>query len=195
MEILLNEVFVKEVNEAGIDRVVVLKNVPRRLFYRWVPKMVQRVDRDGYTDGTMAVDPSGEKVEALLEGMSNSRNGDGSIVVDTKFETGRAALKAIRAYVNAAFPRDVVLPEWTNYPIDPTNSRSMPKPKSMIPVIELPTKEDIKAESPVVSPEGNTSPQAPAIMRTRKPMSEEAKKAAGERLAKAREMKKQLKTS
>lgn len=194
MEEMLDEVFLKESNEMGQDRVVILKNVPRRLFYRLVPKMIQKYDRDGYTDGTLTPDPSGEKVYALLEGMRHSKTGDGAIVVDRRFEDGKFALQAIDAYIAGTLPRDIVIPQRVPYAIDPTNTRSMPRPRTLIPVIELP--KPIKTVSSEVSPAGNAAPQTPVaikVRKPRKPMTEEQKQASRERLAKAREKIQQLK--
>ena len=51
MEELIPEVFIKEVANTGVDKVIIIKNLPKRLIYQKVVKMVQRVDRDGYADG------------------------------------------------------------------------------------------------------------------------------------------------
>lgn len=184
---LLNEVFIKEQNESGIDQVFVVKNLPKHLLYHKVPKMVQRYDRDGYTDGTLTVDPSGEKVDALLEGLEHSQSGDGSIVVSMNREVGRIALKAIDAYIAGTLPRDIVIPKRVPYPLDSTDSRSGPKPLSMIPVIELPIP---KAASSEVSPEVKASPSEPAPIKKRQ-LTEQQRTAAKERLARAREIRKQ----
>lgn len=184
---LLPEVFIKEQHESGIDQVMVVRNLPKHLIYRRVPKMVQRYDRDGYTDGTIIPDPKGETVEALLEGLEFSQTDDGSIVF-THQETAKVALRAIDAYVNGTLPRDIVVPKRVAYPLDPSNSRSMPKPKSMIPVVELPAS---KAEAPQVSLEGKTSPVSSAPIKKRKELTEQQKEAARERMARAREVRKQ----
>ncbi len=184
MEELLNEVFIKELHESGIDQVFYVQNLPKRLIYRQVPKMIQRIDRDGYTDGSLVVDPKGGMEDGLLDGLDHSQSGDGSIVFPMNRETAKNALAAIDKYIAGTLPRDVVIPARVAYPQDPTNSRSLPKGRNNIPTVELPVS---KAALVAVSPEGNTSPSKPA----RSSMSPEQRKAVGERLAKARELKKQ----
>ena len=44
----LEEAFIKEVTDSGIDQVFIVRNLPKRLVYQEVAKMVQRIDRDGY---------------------------------------------------------------------------------------------------------------------------------------------------
>lgn len=185
---LLKEVFIKEQHESGIDQVIVVKNLPKHLLYHKVPKMVQRYDRDGYTDGTIIPDPSGEKVDGLLDGLEVSQSGDGSIVFPMNREVVRKALKAIDAYIAGTLPRDVVIPTRVPYPLDPTDSRSMPRSMSLIPVIELP---DSKAESSEVSPEAKVSPSEPAPIKKKRNLTEQQRTAAKERLARAREIRKQ----
>lgn len=181
---LLPEVFIKEQHDSGIDQVIIVRNLPKHLIYRKVHKMVQRYDRDGYTDGTLVPDLKGEMVDDLLEGLEHSQTDDGAIVF-THQETAKMALRAIDAYINGTLPRDVVVPKRVAYPVDPTNSRSMPKPKSMVPVIELPVS---KAEAPQVSPEAQASPASSAPIKVRKQLTEQQKIAARERMARAREV-------
>lgn len=185
MEELLQEVFIKEQHESGIDRVFYVQNLPKKFIYHKVPKMVQRYDRDGYTDGTLVVDPKGEKVDGLLDGLEFSLSGDGSIVFQMSFETARNALKAIDAYIAGTLPRDVVVPTRVDYPLDRTNTQSSPKPRALIPTVELP---NLRAATSEVSPVAEPTPQKPA----RRSWTPEQKQAARERLAKAREVKKQL---
>lgn len=182
----LKEVFIKELHESGIDQVFVVKNLPKHLIYRRVPKLVQRIDRDGYTDGTLVPDPSGEMVDGLLDGLEFSQNGDGSIVFPMNRETAKTALKAIDAHIVGTLPRDAVIPTRVDYPLDRTNSRSYAKPMSLIPVVELPIKEAVPSQ---VSPEAKASPVEPAPTKKRK-LTEEQRQAARERLARAREIKK-----
>jgi hypothetical protein len=182
MEEMLKEVFIKEFHESGVDRVFYVQNLPKRLIWRKVPKMVVRYDRDGYTDGTLAVDPKGEMVDGLLDGLEHSRNGDKSIVFPMGVEAAKFALRAIDAYIAGTLPRDIVLPQRIPYPLDPTSSRSMPKTRDMIPTVVLPLREEPK----LVSPEVNSSP-AEKPSRT---MTDEQKAAARERMARARAVKK-----
>lgn len=184
MEELLKEVFIKELHESGIDQVFYVQNLPKRFIYHLVPKMVTRYDRDGYTDGTQVVDPSGEKVDGLLEGLDFSQNGDESIVFPMNRESARKALAAIDAYIAGTLPRDVVSPKRVDYPLDRSNSRSMPKPRTMIPTVVLPVKEDIREATSQVSPEANPSPE-----KSSRTLTPEQKEAARARMAKARAVK------
>jgi hypothetical protein len=177
----LSEVFIKEMHESGIDKVYYVQNLPKRFIYEKVPKMIQRYDRDGYTDGTLTVDPSGERVDALLDGLEISGNGDGSVVFLVGRESGKRALLAIDTYVAGTLPRDVVIPKRVSYPMDPTDQRSSPKPKSLIPVVELPVSRVVEA----VSPEAKASP-----LKATRTLTEAQRQAARERLARAREIKK-----
>lgn len=181
MEELLQEVFIKELHESGVDRVYYVQNLPKRFIYHKVPKMVVRYDRDGYTDGTMAVDPEGGKEDGLLDGLELSQNGDNSIVFPMMRETARAALKAIDAYISGTLPRDVVIPTRVDYPLDRTDSRSAPKSRNLIPTVILPVSREVLAE---VSPEAKTSPSKPS-----RTLTNEQKEAARERMARARAVK------
>lgn len=184
---LLKEVFIKEQHESGIDLVFVVKNLPKHLIYRKVPLMVQRYDRDGYTDGTLMPDPEGATVDGLLEGLEFSQTGDGSILFNVGRAPGKQAMQAVDAYIQGTLPRDVVVPKRVSYPMDPSDSRSMPKPMSLIPVIELPAS---KAEAVQVSPEAKASPEPSAPIRKRQ-LTEQQREAARERMARAREVRKQ----
>lgn len=179
----LKEVFIKELHESGIDHVFYVENLPKRLIYRQVPKMVQRIDRDGYSDGTMVVDPSGELVDGLLEGLELSQSGDGAIVFPMNREPARFALQAIDAFIAGTLPRDVVLPRRVPYPMDPTSSQSGPRMRSQIPTVVLPAS---RVETSQVSPEVKSSLEKP----TRK-LTEAQKQAARERMARARAIKAQ----
>jgi len=184
---LLSEVFIKEQHDAGIDLVMIVKNLPKHFIYRKGLKMVQRVDRDGYTDGTLVPDPSGEKVDELLDGLEKSQTDDGSIVF-TQRESAKQALEAIDQFIQGTLPRDILVPKRVPYPLDSTDTRSQPRSKSLIPVVELP---GFKAEVPQVSPEAQASPEVSAPLKTRKPLTEQQRIAAKERLARAREIRKQ----
>jgi len=184
---LIPEVMIKEQHDSGIDLVFVVKNLPKHLVYHKVPVMVQRIDRDGYTDGTLVPDPEGLMTDGLMDGLDHSQTDDGSIVFSQR-EPAKRALAAIDAYIQGTLPRDVVVPRRVSYPMDPSDSRSMPKPKSLIPVIELP---NLKAEAPQVSPVAQAAPESSAPLKQKRQLTEQQKNAARERLARAREIRKQ----
>lgn len=178
----LDEVFVKAVTETGIDMVFIVRNLPKKLIYREVPKMVQRVDRDGYSDGAQVPDPSGEKMEDLLDGLEHSQNDEAILFYVTR-EPGKFALQAIDRYIAGTLPRDVAIPLRVPYPMQPGDPRSMPKPKHLIPAIDLPKQID-RAESLEISPATQVASSKP--VRTLSP-EQKAKKA--EILKKARAVK------
>jgi hypothetical protein len=181
----IDEVMIKEMTNRGIDMVFIVRNLPKRLIYQEVPKMVQRIDRDGYSDGTLVVDPKGERVEALLDGLEVSRNGDGSIVFNSKRDVCRMAIEAIDQFIAGTLPRDVVVPKRVPYPSQPGDGRSGTIPKHMIPAIDLPKPiERVVAEE--ISPAGNAASPKPSRVLT-----PEQKAARVEILRKAREAKAQ----
>ncbi len=181
MEELLKEVLIKELHESGIDMVFYVQNLPKKFIYHKVPKMVQKYDRDGYTDGTLVVDPDGELVDGLLDGLEVSLNGDDSIVFPMGRETAKNAMFAIDAFIAGTLPRDVVLPRRVAYPLDPTNALSTPKTRSLIPTVVLPA---LRAETNQVSPEVKASLDKPA-----RTLTAEQKEAARARMARARAVK------
>lgn len=178
----IDEVFIKEVTDAGIDMVSIVRNLPKKLIYDEVPATVTRYDRDGYTDGTQMVDPSGKKKEALKEGLEYSQTDDGSILFRVSYEPGKIALATIDQYIAGTLPRDVMIPSRVPYPMQKGDTRSMPKPKNLIPAIDLP-KPDIRTEE-TVSPVANAASVKP--VRT---LSPEQKVKRAEILKKAREAK------
>jgi hypothetical protein len=186
MEELIPEVLIKEVTNAGVDKVFIVKNLPKRLIYHKVAKMVQRYDRDGYSDGMLVPDSSGEMVDGLYDHLEHSLSGDGSILFMMHFETARKALAAIDQHISGTLPRDVIIPKRVPYALDPSDMRSAIKPRHMIPVIELP---EFKAVLPSVSPETKVSPVEPAPIKKRH-LTDAQREAAKERLARAREIKK-----
>jgi len=140
----IEEVFIKEVADTGIDMVMIVRNLPKKLIYREVPVEVTQYDRDGFTDGTQMHDPSGKVKEDLLEGLEHSQTYDKSILFRVSLEPGKLALEAIDRYISGTLPRDVVVPGRVPYPMVPGDPRSMPKPKELIPAIDLPVSEKPK---------------------------------------------------
>jgi hypothetical protein len=184
---LLPEVMIKEVSNTGVDKVVIVRNLPKKFIYQKVVKMVQKFDRDGYSDGMLVPDPKGEMEDGLYDHLEHSQNGDGSIHFMMHFETARKALEAIDQYISGTLPRDVIIPKRVPYALDPSDMRSAPKPRHMIPVIELPVS---KAEAPQVSPEAQASLESSAPIKKYK-LTPAQREAAKERLARAREIRKQ----
>lgn len=134
----LEEVFVKEVSEDGIDRVSFVLNVPRHFIYQQTPKMIMKRDKEGYAEGHMVPIHPQELEWTLKEGLEHSLNGDGSILFQVKRNEAREALAALDDYVDRSIERGIVIPDRVPYPMDPKDPRSMPKPKDLIPKIEIP---------------------------------------------------------
>jgi hypothetical protein len=182
----LDEVLIKEVTEAGIDRVFFVQNLPKHFIYRKVQPLITRYDRDGYTDGTQIPDLKAEPIDGLLDGLEMSPNRDGAVCFYINREASRLALQAIDAYISGTLPRDIKAPVRVPYPIDPTDFRSPARMREDIPLIELPMDDDdqVSRTAPQVSP-GAKAPLAKPV----RVLSEAEKQRRRDALAKARAVK------
>jgi hypothetical protein len=151
----IDEVMIKEVSNLRPDRVAIIRNLPRHLIYRETVKMVSKRDRDGYVIDALVPDPEGTIEETLKEGLEFSRNGDGSIVFNTRRQHVADALKAVDAYIQGTLPRDVVVPQRVDYAAQRGNMLASPIPTTQIPAIDLPQIDRVAAEE--------TSPPAKAV--------------------------------
>jgi len=184
---VIDEVFIKEVRENGIDYVSFVRNLPRHFVYEQVPKMIMKVDKEGYTEGHRVPDPAGGFEWQLKLGLEHSLNGDKSIVFQVKYEDGQRALQAIDDYVDRLLPREQIVPDRLPYPMDPKDPRSNPRPLDMIPKITLPLPGSKREESGVISPTGAS---APVSLRPSRHFSAEHKEKLRKNIAKAREARK-----
>lgn len=155
----VKEVLIKEMTPQGVDKVFVVRNLPKHLLYREVPVTVTRYDRDGYTDGTQVPDPSGAKKEDLLDGLEIHKH-DGAICFPVKRQHVREALDNIDRYIDRMFPRDVKPAGRIPYAERPGDMRSNPLPRHRIPVVDVPLPKDavLEPSSSQVSPRSQELP-------------------------------------
>jgi len=156
----IDEIMIKEISNLFPDKVIVIRNLPKRLVYEERVKMVSKKDREGYIVDALVPDPKGELVEVLKEGLELSRNGDGSIVFNTRRQVAADALKVIDAYVQGTLPRDVVVPTRVEYSSQRKNMLASPIPRVQVPAIDLP--KITRAVVDVASPPAKAEPQKPA---------------------------------
>ena len=180
---VLDEVFVKEVRENGVDYVSFVKNVPRTFIYQQTPKMIMKRDKEGYAEGHMVPAIPQQLEWTLKEGLEHSLNGDSSIVFQVKYEPGKRALQELDDYIDRMIDRDQVVPDRLPYPLDPKDPRSNPRPKDMIPHIDLPLspirRDAVELISPAVA-------SVPASVRPSRHFSVDKKEKMRENLKKAR---------
>lgn len=171
MEEIFKEVLVKKCGNRRHDQVMVIENLPRKFLFEQTRKMIQRIDRDGYPDGTMVVDPSGALIWTLYQGIEKSQTGDGGYLFWVGDQESENRLKDIMRYVDMSFPRDQRIPEFVDNAQMRGESNTGPIPYNMIPRLTLPIPETPKApEPPPLRPApvpeipvpSQVSPQAPA---------------------------------
>lgn len=184
MEGHIDEVLIKVISNLHPDMVMIVRNLPAKLLYQKVPKMVIKRDRDGYVLDAFVPSPDGETEDALKEGLEVSRNGDGAIVFNTRRQAAAQTLAELDAYIQGTLPRDVMVPKRVEYSAQKGNMMAAPIPRFQIPAIDLP-KPEAKPELNRVVEEASPPVKAEPLKRTRV-MSEEQKAKRREILAKAR---------
>lgn len=138
MEEILKEVLLKQVANKLHDKVLIVENLPSRFLYEQTRKMIQRIDRDGYPDGTQVVDPSGELVWTLRPGLAKSQNGDGGIVFDMMERESKDRLADITRFIEMSYSRDQRIPEFIDNAQQIGNPMTGPLPYFQIPKVTLP---------------------------------------------------------
>lgn len=138
MDELLKEVLIKECGNMLHDKVFVVENLPKKFLYEKTVKMIQRVTENGYRDGTMVADPSGEIVETLYPGIEKSIQGDGGFLFWTTDRESLDRLRDIDRYIERVLPRDVRVPKRVPYAQSVGDPNSPPMPYHMIPRVTLP---------------------------------------------------------
>jgi hypothetical protein len=161
MEKMIKDIVVRDCTTGGYDMVLRVKNLPREYVYQETPKMVDRVDRDGYKDGTQAVDPLGTKGWTTLPGVSFNEDTNTFLFQDTA--EGRDAIAGVNRYIDAKLPREMKRPEYVLFTSQRGNFAAQPIPFSKIPICELPDLE-IKAVPPPVSPPTKVEQERPAVL-------------------------------
>lgn len=191
---VMRSVLIKECNGSSKgDMVVYIDNLPKNLLYQKVKKMIidpndpqqRMVPEYVIQDGRKVF--TGAMTDELLPGIEESRNGDESYVFFTQYNEAKDRLADIDRYVRNNVPVAERVQQRIHYAMQPGVMTSGPIPLNTIPHIVLP--------APVSPPasavqEGNTisgSLNVP-LKKEKKPMTEEQRQAAKERMAHAREV-------
>lgn len=194
MDEILREVLIKKCGNRLHDQVLIIENLPRKFLYEQTRKLVPRVDRDGWMDGTMQVSPDKELIWTLYPGIELSQTGDGGYCFWSENQESANRLKDIMRYVDASFPRDQRLPEFVDNAQVRGESNTGPIINSQIPRIALPVEAKVSpAPAPVLSTSPRVTSQEPSgIFKVdkRSQVSPERKEQMRINLAKAREARK-----
>lgn len=219
MEMLKN-VLIKEVGSETNDLVFIVDNLPKSLFYKKVKKVKQvpswAVDYPGTQEAKIIDDYvlrdenapdeprnrryTGAMTDELHEGIEMSATGDGGYVFNTMYNESADRLHEVDRYIRENSPPTDRLPRRIPYAAQPGLMSSAPRPLSQLPRVVLP--EPVSPPAQAVQVSSTPSFLAPvqavesvvaSAKKARKPMTEEQKAAARERLAKAREIQKQKK--
>jgi len=176
----IDEVLIKVISNLHPDMVMIVRNLPARLLYQTVPKMVLKKDRDGYALDAFVPSPTGETESKLKEGLEVSRNGDGAVVFNTRRQAAAQTLAEMDTYIQGTLPRDVIVPKRVEYSAQKGNMMAAPIARFQIPAIDLP-KPELNRTVAEASPPAKAAPLKPVRV-----MSEEQKAKRREILAKAR---------
>ena len=160
MEEIMKEVLLKAIIGGGSDKVVIVENLPKRLFYTKAPKRVPQMI-NGYASESETLIVPGEFVDELLEGIEHSQTGDGGYVFNLNFNKSEERFKDVMDYVKKHTPKDHDRVELIPYAQDPTDSRSNPLPLSQIPRIKLPM--ILMPTNYTPAPQPVSPPAAPAV--------------------------------
>ncbi len=195
---LLKNILIKEVNGSkNGDMVVYVDNLPKSLLYRQTKKMFidpadaqqKIVPEYEIVDGRRT--PTNAMVDELLPGIETSPTGDKAYVFFTNYNEAKARLADIDRYIKNNVPVAERVQERIFYALQPGVMTSGTIPLQNIPRVVLP--------EPVSPPEAKASVQVEAhtavlAAKERKPMTEAQKDAARERMARAREIRRQKQT-
>ncbi len=197
---VLNSVLIKEANGSkNGDMVVYIDNLPKNLIYRRTKKMVI----DPYDPKQMIVpeyvlSESGKKiptnafVDELLPGIEMSPTGDGALVFFTQYNEAKQRLMDIDRYIKMNVPVAERVQERVFYSLQPGVMTSGTIPLSNIPHVVLPA--PVSPPTKVVQEGNTTSGSLESSKKERKPMTEEQKRAARDRMARAREVRRAQQT-
>ncbi len=167
IEGVLKDVLVKEVGGNMHDKVFIVNELPRSLFYTTAPKMIPKIDRDGYPTGDMVPDLK-NKQEVLKEGITLSQAGDNGYVFDCSTNAGRAELEVVDRYISSMLPASVRPAPREFYCSEPGNYTSPPRPLHQLPRVELPVSSPpVEESSSMVQASPSTLKEAPKKRRGR----------------------------
>ncbi len=197
MEVLKN-ILIKEVDgHKNGDKVVYVDNIPKNLLYRQTKKMFidpndpqQKIVPEYKIDNGHKV-PTNAVVDELLPGIETSPTGDKAFVFFTNYNEAKARLADIDRYIRNNVPVAERVQERVFYALQPGVMTSGTIPLQNIPRVVLP--------EPVSPPEAKAAVQVEAHTavlpaKERKPLTEAQKDAARERMARAREIRRQKQT-
>jgi hypothetical protein len=189
---LLKDVLIKEVNGKSTgDLVVYIDNLPKNLLYQRVKKMiVDPYDPQQRVVPEYTLSESGKKIptnvfcDELLPGIEKSATGDNAYVFFMAYNEAAQRLKDIDRYVKMNVPVAERVQERVFYSLQPGVMTSGTIPLANIPRITLPA---------LVSPPAQAVQERGVVTGSlekpkRKPMTDEQKQAARERMARAREV-------
>ncbi len=191
---LLKNVLIKEVTgHKNGDLVVYVDNLPKSLLYRKARKMVidpydpqQRIVPEyEMKDGRKVM--TGAMVDELLPGIETSPTGDEAFVFFINYNEAKARLGDIDRFIRNNVPVAERVQERIPYAVQPGVMSSGTIPLHNIPRVVLPELVSPPVAKAPVQVEAHTA--ALPAKKERKPLSEEQKNAARERLARAREIK------
>jgi len=192
----LKNVLIKEVtgHKQG-DMVIYVDNLPKHLLYKRAKKLM--ID---YTNPQQNLVPcfkmvDGRKIETeetfdeLLPGIEMSQTGDGAFCFFTQYNEAKYRLRDIDNYLRATVPVSERLAERIPYAAQPGLLTSGTIPLNAIPRVVLPE----PVSPPAKAVQEATVPAQGSILvkHKRKPLTEEQRAAARERIARARSFKKQ----
>lgn len=197
MEVLKN-VLIKEVDGSRIgDKVFIVDNLPKSLLYR---KTIARViDPNSPTGDRMVPEytltangqrvNTGRMVDELLPGIEHSQTNDKAFCFFTQYIEAQYRLKDIDNHIKSVMPVTERIPVREPYASQPGVMTSGTRPLDTLPRVVLPEPVSPPVEQTVQAGAPSAALSAP-VKKARKPMTEEQKQAARERLALAREKKK-----
>lgn len=147
MQEVIREVLIKECGDMLHDRVIIVENLPKKFLYDRTVRMMQRIDRDGWSDGTLLPDPDREMEDTLHPGLEFSQTGDGAIMFWRGNQESAQRLKDIDRYIEGTLPRDVRIPKRVEYAQQIGNPSAGPIPLFQIPRVSLPLEQGSVAVS------------------------------------------------
>jgi hypothetical protein len=199
MEVLKNVLLKKVDGTSSGDKVLFVDNLPKSLLYRKAIKLMidytnpqQNLVPEFELDDKGRKRPTGAKYDELLEGIELSQTGDESFVFFVSNNEAKKRLEDIMRHIQANVPTAERLPDFIPYSSQPGVMTASPRPLSQIPRVLLP--EPVSppvqtVQAVAASPVIHTAP-APVQKKVRRPMTEEQKAAARQRMAVARASKK-----
>lgn len=193
----LKNILIKEVDGTKTgDKVYYVDNLPITLLMKLEPKRIidytdpqQRIVNDFVMTDEGRKKFTGEKEWVLLPGIEKSQSGDEGYCFHTAYNEAKMRLLDIDNYIRATMPVLDRIPARIPYAMQPGLMSSAARPLHTLPRVVLPEPVSPPAQAVQAVTPSAVLPQT-KIRKPKKPMTEEQKKAAAERMAKARAAKK-----